>query len=399
MEPPRNGASVSQPSSSSQIPTPSEVGVFSGLQEQFPDSDLEAKLADIQEGMITETNIVQIDDDGTITVTHAPSLVAPESVRNAAVEEPPISSAEVISSATSGGSKHKRMNGRGTMAIAAVTIVYNEKVNLPIWVNYYGSQFGLENLFVLDQSSDDGSTHDLGKVNVIRVPRSEFDEDAKTNLMASFHKGLTSCYDTVVITDCDEILAPDPDKYESLADYIKKYEGDCVNAVGVDILHLLTEEPPLDFSKPILSQRTAGRFHSPECKQLISKTPTEWLPGLHASNKKPFFDPDLVLFHLKVMDYGSAVKRHEVNRATVWSKKSLDHNYGEHHRYELAKFVHQYFLVPLDLIRREQIFDFDFQEEISQLDSRVKRDQNGFYRVPMDVSKLVRIPAKFRSIL
>ena len=133
MEPPRNGASVSQPSSSSQIPTPSEVGVFSGLQEQFPDSDLEAKLADIQEGMITETNIVQIDDDGTITVTHAPSLVAPESVRNAAVEEPPISSAEVISSATSGGSEHKRMNGRGTMAIAAVTIVYNEKVNLPIW--------------------------------------------------------------------------------------------------------------------------------------------------------------------------------------------------------------------------------------------------------------------------
>jgi hypothetical protein len=285
------------------------------------------------------------------------------------------------------------------MPNAAVTFVYNEKINLPIWINYYGRQFGFENLFVVDRSSDDGSTCDLGRVNVIRIPHSEFDEDAKTNLMASFHGGLTSCYDAVIITDCDEILVADPEHYADLSEYIAGLDGEYVNAIGIDVIHVITEEFPLDFGKPILSQRSLGRFYSPECKQLLSRTATKWLPGLHSSNKKPRFDRKLVLFHLKLMDYGTAVGRHEINLRTVWSKNSLKHNYGEHHRYNLAKFVHQNFLVPLDLIRREQVFPFDFEKEISEMESRTVLDQGGFYRIPMNVGKLVKIPPRFNDIL
>jgi hypothetical protein len=83
----------------------------------------------------------------------------------------------------------------------------------------------------------------------------------------------------------------------------------------------------------------------------------------------------------------------------VWSKNSLKHNYGEHHRYNLAKFVHQNFLVPLDLIRREQVFPFDFEKEISEMESRTVLDQGGFYRIPMNVGKLVKIPPRFNDIL
>jgi hypothetical protein len=99
------------------------------------------------------------------------------------------------------------------------------------------------------------------------------------------------------------------------------------------------------------------------------------------------------------MDYAAAVGRHEINLQTVWSKDSLKHNYGEHHRYDLGKFVHQNFLVPLDLIRREQIFPFDFEEDISEMERRTVLDLNGFYRIPMDIGKLVKIPQKFSEIL
>jgi hypothetical protein len=61
--------------------------------------------------------------------------------------------------------------------------------------------------------------------------------------------------------------------------------------------------------------------------------------------------------------------------------------------------VHQNFLVPLDLIRREQIFPFDFEEDISEMERRTVLDLNGFYRIPMDIGKLVKIPQKFSEIL
>jgi hypothetical protein len=283
------------------------------------------------------------------------------------------------------------------MPIAACTFVYNESVNLPIWIKYYGAAFGPENLFIIDRSSDDGSTDNLGPVNIIKIPRPEFDEDAKTHMMSSFHSALTSCYDCVVITDADEVLIPDPNKYEGLVDYIARMPGDYVNAVGVDIVHVLTQEAPLDPRNSILSQRGFGRFHAPECKQLISKVPTRWLPGLHSSNKPPKFDPDLVLFHLKLMDYAHAVRRQSVNLATKWSKASLEHNYGAHHRYSLDQFVRQSFLVPIDLVNRKQIFDFEFSQEVADLHARTIIDSQGYHRIPMDISKMVNIPQRFSN--
>ena len=171
------------------------------------------------------------------------------------------------------------------MTAAAMTFVYNESVNLPIWIKYYGSQFGEQNLYVVDRGSDDGSTENLGNVNVVRVPRHEFDEDQKTSFMSSFHSALLNFHKTVVMTDCDEIIAPDPAKYRNLADYIDRVDFEYVNAIGLDILHIMSEEGPLDLSRTILSQRRYGCFHSPSCKQLLSRVPMSWLPGFHSSNR------------------------------------------------------------------------------------------------------------------
>lgn len=285
------------------------------------------------------------------------------------------------------------------MAVAAVTFVYNESFNLSLWIGYYGKLFGRENLFVVDRGSDDGSTADLPGVNLIRVPRRAFDEHEKTDFMSSFHASLTSFYDAVIITDCDEIIVPDPADYADLSQYIERLPGDYVNALGIDVLHLITEELPLDPARGILSQRKYGRFLSPECKQLISRVPVRWLPGLHCTNRKPAFDPKLFIFHLKWVDYGRAVLRQEVNRNTVWSSDSLARNYGAHHRYPLNQFIHEGFLAPIDILNRGLVGEFEFSKELLEIERRIVVNDQGDYLMPMDVVKYVAIPERFAAVI
>ena len=283
------------------------------------------------------------------------------------------------------------------MTAAAMTFVYNESVNLPIWIKYYGSQFGEQNLYVVDRGSDDGSTENLGNVNVVRVPRHEFDEDQKTSFMSSFHSALLNFHKTVVMTDCDEIIAPDPAKYRNLADYIDRVDFEYVNAIGLDILHIMSEEGPLDLSRTILSQRRYGCFHSPSCKQLLSRVPMSWLPGFHSSNRPPYFDTDLYMFHTKVMDYGIAMKRQQINLDTSWSESSLNRNLGAHHRFKYPLFVHQNFLVPMDVLNRQAYQDFDFKQEIESIVSNTVFS-DGYYSIPMNVERRVTIPDRFKEV-
>jgi hypothetical protein len=286
------------------------------------------------------------------------------------------------------------------MAGAAITYVFNEAVNLPIWRKYYGALFGDENLYVVDRMSTDGSTDNLGAVNVIKVPRRKFDEVEKTNFMSCFHASLTSFYDGVVVTDCDEIIVPDPEKYTDLNDYILRMPFDYANAIGIDVTHILNEELPLDLAYPILKQRSYGLFASPECKHLLSKTPIKWLPGLHASDKSPIFDPDLFIFHLKLMDYGFAVQRQKTNLDTKWTEASLERNYGAHHRWDLKQFVTQNFFVPIDMMNRKLISAFNFENEIEMMVQETVLDQAGFYRPPMNIpKKLIKIPDRFSVII
>ena len=125
------------------------------------------------------------------------------------------------------------------MRIAALTYVYNESVNLPVWRRYYGQQLGEHNLFLIDRGSDDGSTDSLGDVTHIRLPRTPFDDTKKVMCLSSFQAGLLSHYDAVVCGDCDEIVVPDPEKYAGLSDYISRMEGEYATCAGVDIVHII----------------------------------------------------------------------------------------------------------------------------------------------------------------
>src|SRR5580704_8885346 len=118
------------------------------------------------------------------------------------------------------------------MPIAALTFVFNEAINLPIWIKYYGKNFGERNLFVVDRESTDGSTDNLGEVNKIIIPRDAFDDKKKADFLSSMQNALLNYYEAVVCGDCDELVVPNIGVYENLADYVSRTEYDYVTSVG-----------------------------------------------------------------------------------------------------------------------------------------------------------------------
>ena len=281
------------------------------------------------------------------------------------------------------------------MKTAAVTFVYNERFNLPIWMRYFGDQFGKENLFVVDLGTNDGSTDDLGDVNKIALPRDEFDEYAKTNFINFLQQGLLNYYDIVIYTDADELVVPDPELYPDLRTYLEQSTFDYASCVGLNIVHMLNLEEPLDVRRPILQQRRFAKFLSATCKPCVSRVPMNWSPGFHYSDKPPKIDPALFLFHTKWMDYNLAMQRQKVSREAAYSKRTVEQGMRAHSRYDYDRFVREGFFDPINEMMQRGISKFDFSAEIGAINAGVTAF-SGVHFIPMNISKIVEIPKRFK---
>lgn len=207
------------------------------------------------------------------------------------------------------------------MRVCAITNVYNEAFNLPIWLRYYGGQFGIENCIVVDDGSDDGSTSNLGGASLLRLPRLPFEDGRRADLMSSLATSFLTYYDAVIYSDCDEFLVADPRRYNSLLDFCERMKTPATTAIGLNVVHNLTEEGPITASRPILSQRSYVQFQSSMCKTLLVRSAVEWGGGFHSSSLPVSFG-DLYLFHLKHVDLGEDLKRLSVTRTLNFAKPS-----------------------------------------------------------------------------
>ena len=72
--------------------------------------------------------------------------------------------------------------------VACVMMQKDEAILLEPWLTYHGHLFGLENLFVIDDGSDDGSTTGLGPVRVMRQAKADLDEEARARRMLTWHR-------------------------------------------------------------------------------------------------------------------------------------------------------------------------------------------------------------------
>jgi hypothetical protein len=234
-------------------------------------------------------------------------------------------------------------------------------------------------------------------VNKISVPREEFDEYAKTNFINCLQQGLLNYYDAVIYTDADELVVPDPALYPDLNVYLEKNPRDYASCVGLNIIHILTLEDPLDIAQPIMQQRRYARFLSATCKPSVSRVPMNWAPGFHCSEKPPQIDPDLFLFHTKWMDFNLSMQRQKISREAAYSKRTVDQGMGAHSRYDNDRFVREGFFDPINELMRDGARKFEFSKEIAQIEAG-SASASGVHFIPMNIAKIVEIPERFRGV-
>ncbi|MFC0512339.1 glycosyltransferase family 2 protein [Asaia spathodeae] len=212
--------------------------------------------------------------------------------------------------------------------IAAVTMVYNEPVFLPVWLRHYAGHVGMERCYVIDHGSDDGSTDAL-PCNRLRIPRSPQNDAKRTRAISALCAGLLEWYETVLYCDVDEIIVADPACFPSLDALADSRAASCLTATGFDLIHHADREPDLDFGQPLSLQRRSLRFSAAMCKPCLIRAPVTWSPGFHSVKETlPNPDPALMLFHLRYGDLREGLKRLSRTRRQAWCSRQA----GAHQR-------------------------------------------------------------------
>jgi hypothetical protein len=279
----------------------------------------------------------------------------------------------------------------GALKVCAITNVYNEHFNLPLWLAYYGRQLGARNCIVVDHGSDrlDGITDQ----SILRTPRSVFDDRVRARTLSSLTTAMLEHYDVVIYTDCDEFLLPDPARYDGLRDYFARTDAPAHTAIGLDVIHDVLAEPPIDPSRPILDQRAWVQFNSNLCKTLATREPIRWGGGFHASSAAPAFD-DLYLLHLKCVDLDVWRARAAITREIAVP----DPGQGPHHRQPDGWYV--------DKLNERARYGRDpdlaaVPGLVQRLAATAQRDGEGLYAFAEEIRphRLMRLPGTFEGRL
>lgn len=200
-------------------------------------------------------------------------------------------------------------------SLACVTMTYNEADMLPVWLRHYGTQVGASACYVVDHGTTDGSTDDIGAANRVRIPRSSLDNPRRAAFLGEFCASLLRWYDYVLYTDTDEMLVADPVRWRNLCDYVDGPRAGVTTAFGLNLVHRLHHEGPLDLTRQILAQRRWAFPAAAMCKPVLIREPIAWSPGFHSSDAPIVFD-GLFLFHLAYADLRTALRRQEKRRQT-----------------------------------------------------------------------------------
>jgi hypothetical protein len=243
---------------------------------------------------------------------------------------------------------------------AAFTIVQNEPLFLPLWLDHYGRYFDRTDLYVLDHDTEDGSTAEAGtRCNVLRVHRDKsFDHAWLNATVTAFQTFLLHSYERVLFAEADEMVVADPAHYDGLDDYIERCPDPVARCTGFEVVHYPDEEPPLQFDRPLLAQRNywhASRLYS---KPLLSAVPMSWSLGFHEAVAFPDLrpDPGLLLVHLHRIDYGACVARHRATAARNWNERDVQEGHGAQNRLvEADEEFKTWFLGGADNTGRERI--------------------------------------------
>jgi hypothetical protein len=218
-----------------------------------------------------------------------------------------------------------------TRSRALITMVHNEPVFLPIWLGYYSRFFEPQDIYVFDNDSDEESI-EPGAFVRLPVRRGRVDHAWMVRTIQDLQHELLNRYDMVLVTDVDEIVAPDP-RFGTLGKYLDRFDEEWVNCLGYELLHVRDEEPPLRLDRPILAQRGHWYFNDAYDKAALATAPMDWRTGFHGRVDNSYnLDPDLRMIHLHRMDYDLCLERHRIRSRRRWARRDARRGWASHNR-------------------------------------------------------------------
>ena len=208
--------------------------------------------------------------------------------------------------------------------LAALTMVYNESMMLPIWAKHYARQVGADHCYVVDHGSTEPVLVPPG-MNVVRLPRSPHDDTRRARFISKLSHSLLEYYDWIIYTDVDELVLADPQKYSFLPNFCDSLESSVISAIGFDVQQVPLLEPSLKLDQPVGQQRGWARFTSAMCKPVLTCQPLDWTAGFHSSNHVSTFT-ELYLFHLHWADRDIGLCRLSKTRTMPWADEFSGHH-------------------------------------------------------------------------
>lgn len=228
--------------------------------------------------------------------------------------------------------------------IAAITMAFNEPEFLPLWVEHYGRLVGFHNLYVISFADRQQRADRSRRYQLIDLPDIGFDEARRAQTMSALQAMLLLTYDWVVMSDVDELIVPDPDRYSGLKDFLRKNRRQpYFNTVGFNVVQDRDREARLDLARPLFHQRDWVRFDAGYCKPLLARVPLNWGPGFHACDKPRRQTDDLYLFHLRAADETIARTRVARLNAIKMSKRDRDAGHSIHFGFDADRYVEMLF--------------------------------------------------------
>jgi hypothetical protein len=215
---------------------------------------------------------------------------------------------------------------RRALKVACITTVRNDRIFLRKWIEYYGSNFGRQSLFVIIDGLDEDIPAGFEGVNFLHLRHRDWAaevrnvpmrrvvmEHNRSRAISDLARTLWRYdYDAVIATDVDEFLIADPARHASLDAFIQtqKTRHATLSGLGLDVVQDLASEPAIDPSRPFLQQRRVAVISNAYTKPVLAFRPVTWGAGLHRVKGRNFhISPDLFMLHFGMIDYEVAMGR------------------------------------------------------------------------------------------
>jgi len=239
---------------------------------------------------------------------------------------------------------------------AVFTMVRSNKFMLNLWLKYYRQHFSDEDIYVIDNSSDDGGTFAL-PVEVITIRTEIFGDNAwiRDTVRDLISKFLDLGYHRVIFTDVDEFIVADPKQYPGgLREYLMANPEKEARTTGYDLITNRQLEQKFNPNLPVMSQRLWYARIGAYDKPLLVKRPVNYQVGFHNCAEHIERDDNLLLFHMKLFDYDSFMAQQQYQASQKWNEADVQQGWGSHNRLR-GEELERFFKDHEDLSHREEI--------------------------------------------